>query len=151
MFPLGGTEQGQGTDVGEKTPAYWVWEAAQIWGMPAPLPPRISTTAATPTVLPAASASFRINPAIAGNTSIRWEFRETIAAPGSTELELRFTAGLTGAAVSITSYVETRPGVLPGALTFFLYWDAGAFTPARVTVETMQVTVLVCTSVGVCP
>jgi hypothetical protein len=151
VFQKGVTEQGQGTDVGEGGPAYWVWEAAQLWGMPTPVPALASSTALTPTLLPAISSSFRINAATAGNTSVRWEFKETTAAPGTTELELRFTDGLTRPAVSLTVYLETRPGVLPGALTFFVFWDAGAFGPARVTVETMQVNVLVCAPVGVCP
>jgi len=147
----GNTEQGQGADVGEKTPAYWVWQAAQIWGIPSPVPTALSTTSLTPTLLPTTSSSFRINAAAAANTSVRWEFLETTAAPGSTELELRFTDGLSRPATTLTVYLETRPGTLPGALTFFVYWDAGTFGPSGVTVQTMQVNVLVCVSVGNCP
>jgi hypothetical protein len=147
----GTTEQAQGVDVGEQTPAYWVWEAAQIWSIPAPLPTLLSTVSGTPTLLPAASGNLRINPATAGNTSVRWGFTETTSAPGSTELELRFTDGLTRAAVMITVYLETRPGALAAALSFFTYWDAGSFGPTGITVQTLQVDVLVCTGIGHCP
>ncbi|MCI4372464.1 MAG: hypothetical protein L3K02_02295 [Thermoplasmata archaeon] len=147
----GTVEQGQGADVGEQTPAYWVWQAAQVWGMPSPVPAMLSTVSLTPTLLPAAGASFRINGATAANTSVRWEFGETTAAPGSTELELRFTDGLSRAASTLTVYLETRPGTLPAGLTFFLYWDAGAFGPSGVTVETMHVIVLACAGIGRCP
>jgi hypothetical protein len=147
----GTTEHGQGADVGERTPAYWIWVAAQIWGMPAPPPSLLSTSSLAPTVLPGASVSYRMNSATAGNTSVRWEFHETTAAPTSTELELRFTDGLTRAATTITVYLETQPTALGAPLTFFVYWDAGAFGPTGVTVQTMQVNVLVCTGIGTCP
>jgi hypothetical protein len=104
-----------------------------------------------PTLLSAASGSYRIDAATAGNTSVRWEFQETTGVPGSTELELRFTDGLTRAASSITVYLESRAGTLGAPLTFYLYWDAGAFGPTGVTVETMHVDVLVCAGIGHCP
>jgi hypothetical protein len=147
----GTPEVAQGADVGEQTPAYWAWEAAQIWNIPSALPTALSTVARTPTVLAAATSSYRINPSVAGNASVRWEFLETTTAPGSTELELRFTDGLTRPAATITVYLETRPGTLFAALDYFVYWDAGAFGPSGVTVQTMHVVVLVCTSVGICP
>jgi len=147
----GTTEQGGGADVGEQTPTYWTWEAAQIWVIPTTLPPLLSSNSPAPTLLPAASSSFRMNAATAGNTSVRWEFTETTAAPASTELELRFTDGLTRAAAAFTVYLETRPGTLLVPNTFFVFWDAGAFGPSGITVQTMQVDVLVCASVGHCP
>jgi hypothetical protein len=147
----GSTEQGQGADVGEKTTTYWLWQAAQLWHVPTPVPVKLSTTVTTPTLLAAAASSYVINPATAANTSVRWTFEETTAAPTSTELELRFTDGLTRAAVVITVYLETRttPPVAP--LTFLIYWDAGAYAPSGITVQTMQVLVQACTSVGHCP
>lgn len=147
----GTVEQGQGADVGERTPVFWVWSASQIGNMPKNVPPALSTSSAAPTQLPASSSSFRINPANAGNTSVRWTFTETTAGPGSTELELRFTAGLTRAAMTITVYLETHPGVLRVALTYSIYWDAGAVEPSGITVQTMQVNVLVCAGIGLCP
>lgn len=147
----GTTEQGQGADVGEKTTAYWLWEGAQLWHIPNPAPTVLSTTATVPTLLPALSGSFSINSATATNTSVRWTFEETTAAPTSTELELRFTDGLTRTAVVITVYLETRTTAPTAPLAYFLYWDAGAFAPTGITVQTMQVTVQACTSLGHCP
>lgn len=144
-------ETGQGADVGQQSIAYWVWQATQLWGIPTPVPTALSAIVTAPTVLPAVAASFTINTATATNQSVRWTFQETTAAPISTELELRFLDGLTHAAVSLRVYLETRGTVLLGALTFELYWDAGTFAPGAVTVETMQVDVLACASVGLCP
>jgi hypothetical protein len=147
----GTPELAQGADVGENTPTYWLWEGAQRWNIPAPVPALLSDVATLPTVLPAAGASYVLNSATATNTSVRWTFRETVAAPTSTELELRFTDGLSRTAVTITVYLETRASALPGPLTFLLYWDGGAFAPTGITVQTMQVTVQACASLGHCP
>jgi hypothetical protein len=147
----GTTETAQGADVGEKTPAYWLWEATQLWHIPKPTPTALSTTPALPTLLTAASGSYDINSATAGNTSVRWSFQETTAAPRSTELELRFTDGLSHNAAVLTVYIETRATAPTVALTFLLYWDAGTFAPAGITVQTMQVLVQGCPSVGHCP
>ncbi len=147
----GATEQAQGADVGEAGPAYWVWEASQVVTIPTPVPGAISTVMTAPTVLPAGSTPYRIDPATAGNTSVRWEFSEETTAPRSTELELRFTVGLSRQAVHITAYLETQSAALAAAILFYAYWDAGAFSPSSLSVETMQVDVLVCTAVGVCP
>jgi hypothetical protein len=150
-FGPGPFEQGQGAYVGETTPTYWVWDAAQIWAIPTPVPTLGSTHPLTPSLLPTTSASYAINAATSGNTSVRWEFTETTAAPTSTELELRFTDGLSRAPSLITIYVETRNTAPGAALPYYLYWDAGAYGPTGVTVATMQVDVLVCTAVGHCP
>ncbi len=147
----GATEQGQGADVGEATPTYWVWASTQIWHIPTPVPGAASVTAAIPTLLPVTSASYRINPSTAGNVSVRWSFTESTTGSLATELELRFTDGLSRPAVLETVYLETQATHPTAALTFTLYWDAGSFGPSGVTIQTMQVDVLVCTSVGHCP
>ncbi len=147
----GPTEVGGGADVGEQAPAYWVWEATQVWEVPAVVPAELSATAGTPTRLPGVGSSFTINAAKAGDPSVRWEFEETTAAPVSTELELRFLDGLSGPAAKVTVYLETQATVRAGALVFYLFWDAGASAPSAITVATMQVDVLGCTAVGTCP
>jgi hypothetical protein len=147
----GGPEQGQGADVGEAGPSYWVWEAAQVWHIPRPVPALLSASAAAPTRLARASTSYRIDAAVSGDLAVRWTFSETTTAPASTELELRLTDGLSGTANTLTVYVETQLGVRRAALTFLLYWDAGAVGPTGITVETMQADVLVCSAVGHCP
>jgi hypothetical protein len=147
----GATEQGGGADAGATVLTYWTWAATQIWGMPAPLPTAASNKVAAPTVLPAAGTSYRTGPATSGNTSVRWEFSETTAAPGGKEIELRFTVGLSAASVSFRLYIETQGAPPTTAQTYYFYWDASTFAPARLTVETMQVTALACTAIGVCP
>lgn len=151
QFGAGATEKGQGAYVSESNPAYWVWQSTLLGTIPTPLPGLISLRAAAPTLLPVASTNYRIDAATVGNTSVVWQFQEATTAPHSTELELRFTAGLSGTAVKITGYVETRAVAILAALTFTFAWDAGAFAPGVVTVESMQVSVLVCTAIGTCP
>ena len=151
LLSPGPTETAQGADVGQQGLTYWVWQSTQLWHIPTPVPTTLSLAVATPTLLSTVASAYTINPALAGNESVRWAFQETTAAPRSTELELRFLDGLTGGAVALRIYVETRATAVPAALVFELYWDAGAFAPASVTVETMQVDVLACTSVGNCP
>ncbi|MCI4366052.1 MAG: hypothetical protein L3K10_08390 [Thermoplasmata archaeon] len=147
----GPPEQGEGADVGESTPGYWLWQATQVWHVPNPVPPLLSSNPLLPTVLPGTAASDTLNPATAGNSSVRWTFSETTTVSPSKELELRFTDGLARPATLVTVYLETQlfPPLAP--LAYTLYWDAGPFGPTGITVETMQVDVLVCTSIGVCP
>jgi len=147
----GTAEQGQGAYVSESFPAYFTWRATQISVVPTPVPGSVSFTVTAPSRLPAAAHPYMINTGTAGDTAVRWQFRETIAAPVNTELELRFTVGLTSATSKITGYVETQAAAPGATLTFTFYWDAGTFAPSSATVETMQAEVLVCTSVGVCP
>jgi len=147
----GPTEYSDGALVAQQDLSYWVWHATILTTIPARVPTAASTAVATPTILPAAGRSYTINAATAGAEAVRWQFSEGTTAPASTELELRLVAGLNGPSSSIRIYLETQAVAPFGALTFFLYWDAGAFPPASLTIETMQVTVLVCTSVGHCP
>jgi len=147
----GGSEQAQGAYVSEETPAFWNWSDTLLDAIPAVVPGAASTDVAAPTLLPAGGQSFVIDPSTAGHPGIRWQFQEATTAPQSTELELRFVAGLVNSAVHITVYLETQ-AVIPGAaVDYFLYWDAGTFASGSLSVETMQVVVLACASVGACP
>ncbi len=147
----GQVENSQGAYVAQQGLTYWTWEATILDTIPTPVPGSASTAVGTPTVLPAAGASYVIDTSTAGAESVRWEFSEAITAPTSTELEFRFVAGLNGPSSSLRVYLETQRPAPVGALTFYLYWDAGTFPPASLTIETMQVTVLACTAVGTCP
>jgi hypothetical protein len=147
----GAGEQGGGASVGATTPAYWTWEATQLWGMPSPTPALASGTVGTPTILPAASTDWRTGSATAGNLSVRWEFQEGTGAPRGSEIELRFTVGLSRAVSSFRIYLETQLVIPVAAVDYYLYWDAGGFAPGVITVESIHVTVLACTSIGVCP
>jgi len=146
----GSIEQGQGAYVGESTPTYWTWASEAVRVIPAAVPAEASANPAAPTLLPEASASYTINAATAGATAVRWVFDEALVAPASSELELRFVAGLQAAAVHITVYVEIQAAV-DGAFVYRFYWDAGMVAPGTVTVGTLQTQVLACTSVGHCP
>ena len=147
----GTTENSQGAFVSQASQTYWLWHATILVAIPVPVPAAASTTVTAPTVLPAGGTSYTINPSTAGAESVRWQFAEQTTAPASTELEFRFVAGLNGPSSSIRIYLETQALAPFAAVTYFLYWDAGAFPPTSLTIETMQVTVLVCTSVGHCP
>ncbi len=147
----GTAERGQGAYVSETGQAYWTWRDSQIRVVPTPVPAAVSLLAAAPTRLPGAPTSYMINAGVAGATAVRWQFTEATTAPVSTELELRFAVGLSATAVHITAYVETQAAHIGAAIVFTFYWDAGAFAPGTITIETIQATVLVCTSIGTCP
>jgi hypothetical protein len=147
----GSAEQGQGAYLSEQSPGYWGWQSSTVGVIPNPVPARVSGSAAAPTPLPAGSRSYVINAATVGHTSVRWIFGEAATTPASTELELRFVVGLVNPAVQITVYVETQATAPRGAPAYGFYWDAGVGLSGAITIETMQVLVFVCTSVGHCP
>jgi hypothetical protein len=151
QFLPGAAESAGGAYVAQSSPAYWVWEGTEIWTVPVTVPALLSPVVTAPTRLAATGGSYVLDAAKAGNTSVRWEFEETTGAPTSAELEVRILVGLSNPSVAIKLYVETQAAVLTRALTFFLYWDAGKFAPTGLTVETMQASFLVCSSIGHCP
>jgi hypothetical protein len=148
----GNPETGQGSAVTEHPLTYWMWAATQLGTIPATVPVRASLVAATPTILPrVVSRSYTINAAVAGQTSVAWTFDELTTAPRSTELMITLVDGLTTAAASITVYVETSARVPFGTVAFVFYWDAGAFAPTGLAIESMSATVTACTAIGTCP
>jgi len=147
----GPVENSQGAFVSQQGTVYWTWQATILMAIPTPVPAAASTVVTAPTGLPAGGTSWVINPSTAGAESVRWEFHEGTTTPASTELEFRFVAGLNGPSSSIRVYLESQAAVPGATVTYYLYWDAGTFPPASLTIESMQVTVLACTSVGHCP
>jgi hypothetical protein len=147
----GTAEQGVGAYVGDQSLAYWTWQSTVLATIPAAVPGGASVNPAAPSILPVGARSYTINAATAGHPAVRWIFQETTAAPMSTELELRFVVGLTNPAAHITVYVETQAAPPGAAHNYRFYWDAGAFAPTAITIETMEATVLACTAVGNCP
>ncbi|MGA8543321.1 MAG: hypothetical protein WB947_07300 [Thermoplasmata archaeon] len=149
---LGSTESGQGSSVTEHPLAYWTWGSTQLGTIPARVPAAVSLVATAPTLLPrAAGRSYAINAAVARQTSVVWTFDELTTAPRSTELMITFVDGLSGAATTIVAYVETRAAAPAGTLAFIFYWDAGAFAPTGLAIESMTATVQACTAIGTCP
>jgi len=147
----GPVENSQGAFVAQQGTAYWTWHATILTVIPTPAPGLASGTVGAPTRLPAGGASYVIGPSTAGAEAVRWQFTEGTTTPASTELEFRFVAGLSGPSSAIRVYLETQAAIPGFATTYFLYWDAGTFPPASLTIETMQVTVLACSAVGTCP
>lgn len=148
---LGTVETGQGAYVSEQGLTYWPWDATALAAVPAPVPLTPSTNPAAPTLLSPGGRSYTINTAIAGAEAVRWQFSELTTAPRTTEIELRFVVGTSSTTASIRIYVETR-GIPPArTLTFYFYWDAGAFPPTVLTIATEQTTVLACSAIGTCP
>jgi hypothetical protein len=144
-------ETGQGAFVAEQPLAYWAWHATQLGTIPVRVPARASVAVNTPTLLPRGGRSYTINAGVAGQTSVAWTFDETVGAPRSTELVITFVDGLTQPTSTIIVYVETNaraPG-FPAAYVF--YWDAGAFAPGALAIETLSATVQACSAIGTCP
>jgi hypothetical protein len=149
---LGTSETGQGAFVTEHPLAYWTWQSTQLGTVPAVVPAAVSLVARTPTVLPrAVGRSYMINAGTAGQTAVLWTFAEQVAAPRSTELMITFSDGLVGAVSTITAYVETSARAPLVAVDFVFYWDAGAFSPTGLSIESLTVTVAACAAIGTCP
>jgi hypothetical protein len=148
---LGPSEQGQGAYESEQTPTYWGWVATVIQAIPAVVPSAASTNVGAPTVLPRPGSSYVIDPSTAGDPAVVWQFLEGPTTPPSTELEVRFVATLGQPTIIITVYLETQTVIPPRTPGYDLYWDAGTFAPATITVDAMRVTVLACSSLGTCP
>ena len=147
----GSSETGQGAFVSQHPLTYWTWVSTQLGTIPAVVPRLVSTTVTAPTVLNRGGRSFTINPGVAGQPSVAWSFQQAVTAPVSTELKITFVDGLAGPVSTIVAYVETNARALGAPATFVFYWDAGAFAPTSLSIETMNATVLACTAVGTCP
>jgi hypothetical protein len=147
----GSMETGQGAYVTERPLAYWTWHATVLGTIPAAVPPRASTTSGAPTLLPRVGRSYTINAAVAGQTSVAWTFQQTTAAPRAAELVITFVDGLSSTTSTIVVYVETNARALAAPARFVFYWDAGAFAPGTLTIETMTATVQACAAIGNCP
>jgi hypothetical protein len=148
---LGTVENGQGAYVSEQALTYWPWAGTVLAPVPTPVPVMPSTNPAAPTLLGAGGRSYVLDAATAGAEGVRWQFSELTTAPRHTELELRFLVGTSAATSAIRIYVETRGFAPIRTLTYFFYWDAGAFPPTSLTIATEQATVLACAAIGTCP
>jgi hypothetical protein len=119
---------------GSQHPGVWLpyWEqfgAVDNLTIPAAPPALISTTDATPTVLPSANTAYRLDAATAGHTALVWVFNETDNGfNANRELMLTFTisTGAGPAITSITAYIETQAAGPGSAWKFTFYWDSGS-------------------------
>jgi hypothetical protein len=148
-------ESGGGAYVAEAAQTYWVWTGTEDRLVPSPAPATVSTTVSAPTVLPSAPTAWAINTPTVGHTAIRWIFQEKVTAPVNTEIENAFTIALTGASITIKTYVETQSTAPGTALLFSFFYDPGGFAPnfnpPRFVIESVQVTASQCASIGSCP
>ncbi len=146
----GPVETGAGAYVTEHPLTYWEWVETALGTVPAAVPGRASTTVGAPTVLGLEAASYAIDPAVSGQPSVIWTFAETPATPARTELALTFVDGLADPATTVTVYLETAVRAPFLTLEFVFYWDAGAFAPTALDIETMSATVVACPAIGDC-
>ncbi|HYA71168.1 MAG TPA: hypothetical protein VEH28_07375 [Thermoplasmata archaeon] len=144
------TIHGAGNYVHTTRLTFWTQQAAWTTSIPAAVPAAASTTIGTPSILPATGQAYRINAATAGHGAVQWNFTETTTPPHNAEFEITFqiTSGATPTNSTITVYFETQAANPASALTFVLYFDAGAGT--AVLDRSIELTQQ-CTGVGACP
>jgi hypothetical protein len=132
---------------------HWQQTAVSSAATPNPLPAAVSLTVATPTRLAGVSASLRLDPADAAHQAVEWTFTESVGVPVNQEIEVAFaieyTAGAVSHSVAVTAFLESQAAAIGGALTFNIYWDAGA--AAGITFESESEISQACTAIGSCP
>jgi hypothetical protein len=146
------TETGQGVYASESTVTGWTFLGVSRWVIPSTVPATLSGTAGTPTVLGGASGSYAVNTATAGDPAVSWNFTEAALLPISTEFEFTVKVGTSGlgSTTTLKVYPETQLAH-PFVLTFDFFFDLGTGTSTSLPIDTIQITVQQCTSVGTCP
>ncbi|MCI4363884.1 MAG: hypothetical protein L3K13_06255 [Thermoplasmata archaeon] len=149
---LHANETGEGAYAAETTVNGWTWLGVSYWTVPNPAPTQLSHTVGTPTVLGGASASYSVNAATAGHAALSWNYTEQALLPISTEFEFTFKVGTSALpSVSIVkAYIETQFLHL-FALNFDLFFDLGTGSSTSLPIDTIQLTVQQCSSIGTCP
>ncbi|MCI4345728.1 MAG: hypothetical protein L3K07_03095 [Thermoplasmata archaeon] len=145
-------ETGEGAYASSSGVNGWTWLGVSYWTTPSPAPTQLSHTVGAPTVLGAASGSYTINAGTAGHAALSWNYTEQALLPISTEFEFTFKVG-TSALPSLSivkAYIETQFLHL-FALNFDLFFDLGTGSSTSLPIDTIQVTVQQCSSVGTCP
>ncbi|MCI4342456.1 MAG: hypothetical protein L3K11_08855 [Thermoplasmata archaeon] len=145
-------ESGAGVYASQSTVNGWSFVGVSYWTTPNPAPTQLSGTAGTPTVLGGAGQSYAINPDTAGDYAVSWNYTEEAILPISTEFEFVFLVGTAGlsSVISVKVYLETQFLHL-FALTFDLFADLGTGTSSSLPIDSVQVSVHQCTSIGNCP
>ncbi|MCI4342005.1 MAG: hypothetical protein L3K11_06530, partial [Thermoplasmata archaeon] len=122
----GPSDTGTAGDTAASLLGYWKFHAVVAATIPGTVPGAASLTVASPSTLPAGTASYVLNSATSGHSAVEWTVQETSAAPTSTELELEFavTTGSPGTSSTITVFIETQSSV-SGNVLYNFYFDAG--------------------------
>ena len=146
-----------GAATGESNSATWLadFEETGVLSSTTPIevPAPLSLLPAAPTRLPGVLTSYRLNGGVGGHEAVEWTFSERVGIPANQELEIAFAVqyevGGVGYTAAVTVYAESQAAVLAAALTFDLFWDAGA--AAGITFASESEIVQPCSGVGACP
>jgi hypothetical protein len=132
---------------------HWQQTGVQSTTTPTPAPTAASTVAGTPTRLPGAGASYRLNPATPGDPAVEWVFTESTGIGTDLEVEVAYNVQYTLNGVAETAsgtvYLESQATALAANLVFDLYWDSGATTGVALGIES-EIS-QACSAVGSCP
>jgi hypothetical protein len=146
-----------GTYIGESAALpFWSQTSEFTTTIPFTVPPLLSTTVASPTVLSGTSGNYEVNSATAADPAVALRFTETLMAMMSqtnTEIELHVYVAVGGSPSSIAKvvYLETQAMAPMGSLTFTLYVDTGSISISHLTVTSVSQTSAQCMMVGMCP
>jgi hypothetical protein len=131
----------------------WTETGALSGTIPAALPVVLSAVSTLPTRLPAAAANYLLGAGTAGHVAAEWTFSEAVGIGLNLEIEVAFqvqaTVGGVTSSHAYTAYLETQATGPGAAITFAIFWDAGA--AAGVTLVSQYELSQACASVGVCP
>lgn len=146
------SETGQGVYASQSTVNGWTFLGLSRWSVPTPAPARLSSTVGAPTVLGGASGSYAMNAPTAGDPAVSWNYTEAALLPISTEYEFTVKVGTsgTGGTTTLKVYAETQLLHLT-ALSWEFFYDLGTGSSTALPIDTIQITVQTCTSIGTCP
>ncbi len=150
----GNSSNGSGAYEGSTELTYWTLAGTFADTMHGPLPGAASTTAGTPTVLPASAQSYRINAATIADLAVRWNFTEGTSSPVNTEVEITFTIayGISGTSTTIKIYLETQGTAPASPIVFQLFYDSGGTgAPGSEAVQAFVQLSQQCSAIGTCP
>lgn len=145
-------ETAQGVYASQSTVTGWTFLGLSRGTIPTPAPSRLSSTVGSPTVLAGASGAYTVNGATAGDPAVSWNYTEATLLPVSTEYEFTVKVGTAslGSTTTLKVYAETQTIHL-SALNWELFFDLGTGSSTALPIDTLQITVQTCTSIGLCP
>lgn len=109
----------------------------------------LSTTPGSPTVLGGTATNYELDTATGTDTGVLWTFSEATNATVNTELELQFSAIVSGTTYTYTVYIETQATIPGTAQTYEFFWDSG--TTTTLVLQSWGQLSEQCPSVGTCP
>jgi hypothetical protein len=127
--------------------------------VPSTVPGALSSSAASPTILPTSATSYSIGSAMAGDFAVIFHFQEQTSAPTSTELgvtvwvsySVNSGSGATTFLGSATFYVETQTTIPGSAVTISAYFDLGSPSVGALLINFAETALVVCSPIGTCP